>query len=79
MLSQLKNVLSDEETSIVAKNPDMNIEQVIESLRKSSEYLKAIESWFPEAKKEHLGKLTNIAKPIISALDSYASTMEKMK
>lgn len=79
MLSQLQNVLSDEETSIVTKNPDMNIGQVIESLRKSSEYLKAIESWFPEAKKEYLGKLTNIAKPIIPALDSYASTLEKMK
>lgn len=79
MLAQLQNVLSGEETSIVSKNPDMNIGKVIESLRKTSEYLKSLESWFPEAKKEYVGKLTNIAKPIISALDSYASTLDKMK
>ena len=79
MLSQLQNVLSDEESAIVTKNPNMNITNVIETIRKTSEYLNALESWFPEAKKEYIGKLTNIAKPIITALDSYASTLEKMK
>lgn len=41
--------------------------------------LKEIEYWIPEGKEDYVPKLTQIAKPIVDALQQYTDTIERLK
>jgi len=51
----------------------------LKSLHSAITALKEIEYWIPEGKEEYVPKLKQIAKPIVDALSSYVSTIERLK
>lgn len=55
------------------------IDSTLTHMKNTLTSLRNVNAWIPESKKEYAPKLTNIATPIIKALDAYISILEKMK
>jgi len=55
------------------------IDSTVMNMKNTLTSLRNVNAWIPESKKEYAPKLTNIAAPIIKALDAYIAILEKMK
>ena len=82
ILENAMNLVQDI-ASTTKKDGDSNrvyaTDVALKSLYGAVSALKEIEYWIPEGKEEYVPKLTQIAKPIVDALQQYTDTIERLK